>query len=211
MATQWTALDDYFCETYANYDKICMLPGYQMPKMQDTKIGEDGLTYAYTLPSETMSLSRQKDKDALLKELKNRAFDQTFSFSFVVQSFFERVGNVFRKKSPGRVLRKLLARHSLSKDAMQELLTIDKEVWNGIYKGTFIPSKNAALSIAFAAEFTVEEADELFEVCGYGWDFTLVKDTVLSYLLINRVYNVEMLKSACEEYNVENLFIRFGN
>ena len=211
MSTQWTALDDYFCETYENYDKICMLPGYQMPKMQDTKIGEDGLTYSYTLPSETMSLSRQKNKAELLKELKNRAFDQTFSFSFQVQSIFERIFNVFRKNSPGKVLRKLLDRHGLTKEQANALLTIDKEVFNGIYKGTFIPSKNAAISIAFVAEFSVEEIDDLFEACGYGWDFTLVKDTVLSFLLINRVYNVEMIKSACEEYNVENLFIRFDN
>ena len=209
MSTQWAALDDYFCETYENYDKICMLPGYQMPKMQDTKIGEDGLTYSYTLPSETMSLSRQKNKDALLKELKNRAFDQTFSFSFHVQSVWGRMGNWFRKRTPGKVLRTLLARHSLTKEQVNDLLTIDKEVFNGIYKGAFIPSKNAALSIALVAEFTVEEIDELFEVCGYAWDFTLIKDTVLSYLLINRVYNATLIQSACDEYNVENLFIRF--
>lgn len=211
MSTQWTALDEYFCETYANYDKICMLPGYQMPKMQDSRVGDDGLTYAYTLPSETMSLSRQKNKEEILKELKARAFDQTFSFSFHVQSIWGRIENFFRKKSHGKVLRKLLARHSLTKTQVNALLTIEEEVFNGIYSGKFIPSKNAALSIAFVAEFTVEEIDELFEACGYEWDFTLVKDTVLSYLLINRVYNVELIKSACEEYNVANLFIRFAD
>ena len=209
MSALLTALDDYFCETYENYDKLCMLPGYQMPKMQDTRIGEDGLTYAYTLPSETMSLSRQTNKAEILKELKNRAFDQTFSFSFQVQSIFSRIANLFLVKSPGKVLRTILAKHALTKEQVNELLTIDKEVFSGIYKGKFIPTKNCALSIALVAEFTVEEIDELFEACGYGWDFTLIKDTVLSYLLINRVYNVEMIRLACKEYNVENLFIRF--
>ena len=27
-------LDGYFCEKYANYDRLCVLKGYEMPKMQ---------------------------------------------------------------------------------------------------------------------------------------------------------------------------------
>ena len=35
-------LDDYFCEKYANYDRMCVLKGYVMPKMQTTQRREDG-------------------------------------------------------------------------------------------------------------------------------------------------------------------------
>ena len=208
METKWTDLDEYFCEKYANYDKICVLPGYQMPKMQDSKIGDDGLTYTYTLPPETMSLAKQENKQEILREFKKRAFDQTFSFSFRVQSCLRRFFNLFCKRTPGKVLRALLKRHNLTEKTANDLLAIDEKVWHGIYKGTFIPTKNAVFSIALVAEFSPSEVDELFEVCGYELDFTLVKDTVLAYLIQNRIYNAEMIRKACAEYNVENLFIR---
>lgn len=210
MATQWTDLDEYFSEKYANYDKLCTLPSYQMPKMQDSKIGADGLTYAYTLSPETMCLSKQKNKEAVLAEFKQRAFDQTFSFSFHTLSIFRRIANVFRKNSSGKVIRSILAHHNLSAQETGKLLAIDEEIWKGICKGTFEPTKNTVFSFALVGQLSVNEVDELFEACGYEWDFTLVKDTVLSYLLQNRIYNEEMIKNACEEYNIENLFIRFA-
>ena len=80
-------LDAYFCEKYANYDKLCVLPGYRMPKMHATKIDEFGRTYAYTLPANTMRLATQENKDELLKTLKAQIFDRTFSFSFLPLGF----------------------------------------------------------------------------------------------------------------------------
>ena len=76
-------LDEYFCEKYANYDKLCLLPGYKMPLMQASEIREDGRTYAYTLPPETMSLSRQEKKAEILAVLKERMVDITFPFPSV--------------------------------------------------------------------------------------------------------------------------------
>ena len=55
-------LDEYFCEKYANYDKLCILPGYKMPLMQASKIDEFGRTRTYTLPAETMRLALQERK-----------------------------------------------------------------------------------------------------------------------------------------------------
>ena len=72
-------LDEYFCEKYANYDKLCILDGYEMPVMQATKLDEFGRTYAYTLPAETMRLSLQKNKTELLKQLKTKLTDKSFS------------------------------------------------------------------------------------------------------------------------------------
>ena len=37
-------LDNFFCEKYANYDKICILNGYKRPVMQATRVNEDGST-----------------------------------------------------------------------------------------------------------------------------------------------------------------------
>ncbi len=208
MALEMTDLDEYFCKKYANYDKLCVLPGYQMPKMQDSKIGADGRTYTYTLPAENMSLIRQANKDELLKALKSRMFDSTFSFSFTVLPFFRRVGNVFKKWTSGKVLRDLLERHGLTMETAGEGLAIESEIWQGIYKGKFVPTKNTVFSIALTANLTAEETDELLSVCKYEWDFTLVKDVVISYLLQHRIYNPAMIEQAFAEYNIENMFIK---
>ena len=34
-----TDLDEYFCEKYANYDKLCVLNGYKMPVMPQSGQG----------------------------------------------------------------------------------------------------------------------------------------------------------------------------
>ena len=81
-------LDEFFCEKYANYDKLCILPGYKMPVMQASEVREDGRTYAYTLPTETMRLATQEKKTEILAELKKRMADTTFSFSFSIPSFW---------------------------------------------------------------------------------------------------------------------------
>ena len=53
-------LDNFFCEEYANYDKLCVLDGYKMPVMQRTITKEDGRAYSYTLPASTMRLADQE-------------------------------------------------------------------------------------------------------------------------------------------------------
>ena len=78
-----TDLDAYFCEKYANYDKICILPNYRMPTMQASKVDDFGRTYAYTLPMDTMRLALQEEKASLLAQVKEKAFDKTFSFRLV--------------------------------------------------------------------------------------------------------------------------------
>ena len=62
-------LDGYFCEKYANYDRLCVLKGYEMPKMQTTERREDGTDYSYTLPASTMRLALQRNRAQLLAEL----------------------------------------------------------------------------------------------------------------------------------------------
>ena len=75
-------LDGYFCETYANYDKLCILPGYVMPLMQRSEVREDGRTYAYTLPAETMRLANQEKKDEILAEFKSIISNISYTISY---------------------------------------------------------------------------------------------------------------------------------
>ena len=203
-----TDLDGYFCEKYANYDKICGLPGYEMPVMQRSEVREDGRTYAYTLPLETMRLADQKEKDALLKELKNRMTDTTFSFSFRTMGIFARIKNRFSKYAVYKALKQLFNKYGVSEAEALEQLNILEEVWKGICKGKFLPTKNLVFSLALTANFSFEDTRSLLILCGYEMDYSIVKDVVISYLLTRKVYNRGMVDAAFAEYKVGNLFIK---
>ena len=201
-------LDEYFCEKYANYDKLCVLKGYRMPKMQDTKVGADGRTYAYTLPANTMRLALQENKAELLKTLKTRMVDKTFSFSFRTVGFFTRIRDAFSKYAAHKWLVATLTKNGVTVEEAGKALDIAPEIWRGIVKGKYLPTKNTLLSLALTAHIGEEDIKNLLLVNGYEWDFTLEKDVVICYLLQQKVFNREMIDSALKEYNIGNLFIK---
>ena len=201
-------LDAYFCEVYANYDKLCVLKGYRMPKMQDSKVDEFGRTYAYTLPANTMRLALQENKTELLKALKKQMRDKTFSFSFRPLGFFVQIRNRFSHYAFFKWLQAMLKKYNLTPMEAGEHLDIEPKIWKGIVKGKFIPTKNTVLSLALTANLSMEDTENLLLVCGYEWDYTIVKDVVISYLLSQKVYNRAMIDAALLEYKVENLFLK---
>ena len=200
-------LDGYFCEKYANYDKLCVLPGYRMPKMQTSEVREDGRTYAYTLPANTMRLAKQENKDALLKELKGRLSDKTFSFSFRTLGIFSRIKNIFSKYAPYKWLKVILDKCGTNATEAGELLSVDKEIWSGICTGKYLPTKNLILSLALTSQLGIEYTKDLLALCDYELDFTYEKDVVVAYLLEQKVYNRTMIDAALAEYKISNLFI----
>jgi len=200
-------LDAFFCEKYADYDKICILPGYRMPVMQATRVGENGRTYGYTLPAETMRLALQENKTELLEKLKSQMVDKTFSFSFQPVGFFVQVKNIFSKYAFHKNFKKLLKKYNIEEDKAFEGLQIAEEIKKGIMKGKYEPTKNLIYSFVLAAQISYEDAQGLLALCGEAFDFTEVKDVVLSYLLQNKVYNAAMVEAALQEYKIDNLFI----
>ncbi len=203
-----TDLDDYFCEKYANYDKLCVMPGYRMPKMQTSEVREDGRTYAYTLPAETMRLAMQENKKDILALVKKQICDKTFSFSFRPLGLFARIKNKHSRYGFVKWLQLVLARYNLSPEEAGKALTVDNRIWKGIYTGKYMPTKNLILSLALTAQFTMDETTNLFAVCGYEWDYAIEKDVVVSYLLNNKIFNRGMIDCALNEYKVTNLFIK---
>ena len=201
-------LDEYFCEKYANYDKLCLLPGYKMPLMQASEIRADGRTYAYTLPPETMSLSRQEKKTEILAALKERMVDVTFSFSFYPVSIFTRFKNVFAKYATHKTLNKVLKKYALTDEDVLQNVNVSPVVWKGICKGKYSPTKNLILSLGLLGRFTYEDVQTLLNLCGYEFDYTFVKDVVVSYLFKEKVFNPAMWTRAFEEYKVANLFLK---
>ena len=199
-------LDEYFCENYANYDKLCVLPGYKMPKMQATERRENGRDYSYTLPANTMRLALQEKKDELLKELKSTMEDKSFSFSFLPVGFFASLKR-FSKNSYSKIFCRLLEKYSLTKEEAKKELEIDEKTWQRICSGVYYPTKNLVLSLALTGRFSYEDTLGLLGMYGEEFDYTLERDVVISYLLKQKIFNREMIKTAFEEYNVSNLFI----
>lgn len=201
-------LDEYFCEKYANYDKLCILPGYVMPVMQRSEVREDGRTYAYTLPADTMRLATQEKKTELLAELKKRMTDTTFSFSFRPFGSFTRIRNRFSKFAFYKSLKAMLGKYGISGEEALKNLDVSEEIWQGILKGKFEPTKNLLYSLALTAQFSYDDTCALMMLCGYEFDFANVKDVVISYLLQQKVYNRSMIEAALSEYKIANLFIK---
>ena len=77
-----------------------------------------------------------------------------------------------------------------------------------ICKGKFLPTKNVLYSLALTAHMSIDDLKNLLAICGYELDFTVEKDVVMSYLISEKVFNVEMVKAALAEYKVDNLFIK---
>ncbi len=201
-------LDEYFCEKYANYDKLCILPGYKTPVMQATKIDEYGRTYAYTLPANTMRLATQEKKAELLVILKERLADTTFSFSFQPLGFFVKIKNKCSKYGFTKNFKKILAKYGLTEETAASGLNISAEIWKKICNGSFLPTKNLIFSLALTAQLSFEDTVALLALCAQEFDYAIPKDVVISYLLHNKVYNSGMVSAALQEYKVGNLFIK---
>ena len=201
-------LNEFFCEKYANYDKLCVLPGYRMPKMQETKRDAFGRPHSYTLPENTMALSKQEQKAELLTALKEKMYDKNFSFSFKPLTFFEKISERFSKVTFIKTLKEIAARYNLDVKELGNELDIEPIVWQNIQKGVFYPSKPLIFAIGISAHFSYREVKELLRVSGYDFDFASVTDVVISYLLIKGIYNSAMVDAALEEYKILPLMIK---
>ena len=204
-------LDEYFCEKYANYDQLCVMEGYRMPKMQETREDAFGRKYSYTLPADTMSLSKQEKKAEILAALKEKLTDKNFSFSFRPLRFFASISDAFSKQSFKKIFAEIARQHGMSPAQFIEGLDIEPIVWKKILRGKFYPSKNLIFAIAVYGHFNYRDTKTLLQVCGYDFDFSSARDVVLSYLLSRGVFNSAMVAAALEEYKLLPLMLKTKN
>ena len=201
-------LDEYFCEKYANYDKLCVMEGYRMPKMHASEVRADGRTYAYTLPANTMRLATQEKKTEILAKLKTQIVDKTFSFTFVPLKFGVRMRNKYSQYGFVKTFLGILSKYNLTTDEVGEQLEIQTEIWKEICKGNYLPTKNLLFTIALTSHLTIDDLKVLLTLCDYEFDFALEKDVVVAYLLEQKVFNPLMQQSALAEYKIINLFFK---
>ena len=155
-----------------------------------------------------MRLAAQEKKAELLAALKERMTDVTFSYSFSILGIWARTKNVFSRYGFYKILKKVLAKYDFSEADVLENLNVTQEIWQGICKNKFLPTKNLLISLALAAHISFEDTQTLLGLCGYELDYAIVKDVVVAYLLHNKVYNRPMIDAALQEYKVSNLFLK---
>ena len=204
-------LDAFFCEKYANYELICGLPQYKMPKMYETKTDEYGRKVSYSLPKSNLRLAQQPEKAALLAAVKEKLVCRDFTFSFHTLSIFSAWKHRHSKIGFCKVAREIANRHSLTFEGLFEGTEATEEVMQGIIRGKFLPTKNLLFAVALYAHLSGEEVDNLMYVCGMDWDFTLQRDVVVRYLLDQRIFNADMVWAALKEYKVNNLYLKQDN
>ena len=200
-------LDEYFCETFANYDMICGLPGYRMPHMQGTKTDEYGRSFAYTLPKNTMRLALQEDKAQLLATLKTRLLERDFCFSFRVTGWTQILKHRFFKRGFRKTFERVAKRNGMTFDGAFEGVALSPKVIKGLKSGEFLPTKTLLFSVALAAHWSVEDVTELMHACQCDWDNAHQKDVVVQYLLQQRIFNPQMIQAAFDEYKVRHIFL----
>ena len=200
-------LDEYFCEVYANYDSLCLLPGYVMPKMQGAEKDEFGDYVAYTLPANTMRLALQGNKEQILQAFKERLVDKEFSFAFSPASVPTRIKNLFSKKAVHKKLKRIFKSLGVTVDEGKKGLTVSPKIWKKILRGRYLPTKNMIFSLALLHNMDYADVKELLSSIGLAFDYEKARDTVIVYLLLKKITVPEMKKAAIEEYRIDNLFI----
>lgn len=211
MQSFLSELDEYFCQVYAGYDKLCVLDGYEQPVMQSTRTDEFGRTIAYTLPMSEMSLSRQEKKTELLAALKEKICDVEFSFPILPLGFFAKIGQKFSKKSFYRVFKKWFESQNVTEKEVLAAVDLSEDAYKEIKKGRALPCKSLLFTWSLALGMTCDDALRLLSICGAAFDFSKERDVVVAYLLQNRVYNRELVQTALKEYRVGNLYFRKEN
>ena len=109
-----------------------------------------------------------------------------------------------------KAFREVVARYEseAAEAEARENLNVDAEIWQGICKGNFLPTKNLIFSFVLTAHISMTDTKNMLTLCGYELDYAIVKDVVLSYLIEQKVFNSAMVEAALKEYKVENLFIK---
>lgn len=202
--TYLAALDEYFCEQYSDYVKLSALEGYVMPEV--VYVAADG--NVNRRDSAIMRLCRQQGRDELLQTLKNGLADTDFTFSFTFRPFMEKLRDISRKYTFAKVLPSCLSRCHETVQSAGEKLDLPEKVWQGLVKGKLYPEKNTVIALALVCRMGEHEVNALFNVCGFRFDLTSVRDIVAEYLIKQKIFNEQMRDDCLAEYKITNLPIK---
>lgn len=200
------ALDEHFCARYSDYVKLSAIEGYVMPEV--LYVAKDG--NIARRDSSCMRLCYQKEPYVLLARFKEGLADTEFTFSFRIPTFRQRVSAFFHRKTPtfARALPAALAHCGETAESAGEKLSVEPRFWQKIVKGDLYPEKNTVLALALVCHMQLADAQELLKICHFSLDAANVRDVVVDYLLVQKLFNPEMRDACLAEYKLSNLPIR---
>ena len=198
------ALDDYFCARYSDYVKISAIEGFEMPEI--LFIAKDG--NVARRDSSCMRLNHQKNAEELLARFKAGLVDTDFTFSFSFRPLKNKLCDPFRKETFAKCLPAVLAHCNETAASAGEKLAIEPRFWQGIAKGKLYPQKSTVLALALVTHMQTADMLHLLTLCGFSFEPTNVRDVVIEYLLVQKIFNPEMRDACLKEYRIENLPIR---
>jgi len=188
-------LDEYFMRTYCDYTAISAISGYDMPDRA-------GTSTEYSLQGEKYKLINQPRREELLAKLKEKYVDRNFSFSFETVKIAERLKDVRRKYTFKKILPKIFTKYSLDIKSFYERIEISPYIWKKLTNGSFYPEKNTVFAIAIAGGISHKDAQDLLAVCGYEFDYTSIRDVVVSYILSYKIFSGDIVKDILAEYKI---------
>lgn len=196
-------LDEYFCAQFSDYVRISAIEGYVMPDV--LYVARDG--NIARRDSACMRLNFQKDPEELLSRFKAGLADCDFTFSFRFPKLKERLHTLFhgKKGSFCVLLPAALARCNETVESAGRKLSVEPRFWQQIANGKLYPEKNTILALALVTRMQEGDALALLESCGFTLDHTSVRDIVVEYLIVRKIFNPEMRDACLREYKIENL------
>jgi hypothetical protein len=102
----------------------------------------------------------------------------------------------------------MMAKYGVKDEDVLAQINVAPEIWKGIRKGAFLPTKNLVLSLGLTMQMSYVDVNALLNFCDEFFDHTIVKDVVIEYLLSRKIYNPAMVQAALDEYAVANLFFK---
>lgn len=200
------ALDEHFCARYSDYVRLSAIEGYHMPEV--LYVAKDG-NIARRDPS-CMRLCYQEQPEVLLARFKEGLADTEYTFSFRFPKLREKVSGLFHPKRPtfAHELPAALAHCNETAESAGEKLAVEPRFWQQIVKGKLYPEKNTVLALALVCRMQLEDVQTLLSVCGFTLDAANIRDVVVDYLIVQKIFNPEMRDACLREYGLVNLPIR---
>ncbi len=191
-------LDEHFAAQYSDYVKISAIEGYRMPEI--VYVAPDG-NIARRDPS-LMRLIHQEACDALIARFKEGLADTDFSFSFSFRTLGDRFRDLFSKRTFAKMLPAVLSRCEETAASAGEKLSVEPRFWKKIAAGKLYPSKNCILALGLVCRMQIQDVTNLLAVCGFSFDSSNVRDVVVEYLFLRKIFNAEMRDDCLAEYKI---------
>lgn len=187
--------------TYSNYTAISAIEGYDMPERESAST-------EYALSGDKYKLSRQKNGAELLSKMKEKYVDRDFAFTFRAAKFVERIKDVKRRYTFKKILPAIFKKYSLDEKEFYKHIGVSRYAWRGITSGRFYPEKGTVFAVGIAGGMSHSDVRDMLAVCGFEFDYTCVRDVVVSYIFDYKVFSSDLVKEILAEYKITSLPIR---